>query len=105
MTGWPDQPVIYEVNTAVWLNEMGRRAGRPITLACVADDEWDAVTPAGIDAVWLMGVWARSPAGLVLAHANADLQQSSAPWLGWFGPVCDRSPWMDDPTEGLDQRS
>jgi len=78
MTGWPDQPVIYEVNTAVWLNELSRRAGRPITLACVADAEWDAVTQAGIDAVWLMGDWARSPAGLVLANTNADLQQSFA---------------------------
>jgi hypothetical protein len=78
MTGWPDQPVIYEVNTAVWLNELSRTAGRRITLACVADADWDAVTPAGIDAVWLMGVWARSPAGLALANANAELQESFA---------------------------
>ncbi len=51
MTGWPDQPVIYEINTAVWLNELGRTAGRRVTLADVADADWDAVTPAGVDAV------------------------------------------------------
>ena len=28
MTGWPDKPVIYEVNTAVWLAELSRAAGR-----------------------------------------------------------------------------
>jgi hypothetical protein len=28
MTGWPDRPVIYVVNTAVWLNELGRRVVR-----------------------------------------------------------------------------
>ena len=49
MTGWPGQPVIYEINTAVWLNELGRTAGQRVTLAEVADADWDAVTPAGID--------------------------------------------------------
>ncbi len=76
MTGWPDQPVIYEINTAVWLNGLARAAGRRVTLADVADADWDAVTPAGVDAVWLMGVWERSPAGLALANANAELQAS-----------------------------
>jgi hypothetical protein len=78
MTGWPDRPVIYEINTAVWLNALGRAAGRPVTLADVAAADWDTVTPAGVDAVWLMGVWERSPAGLALALANTELQASFA---------------------------
>lgn len=76
MTGWPSQPVIYEINTAVWLNDLARAAGRRVTLAGVAAADWDAVTPAGVDAVWLMGVWERSPAGLVLANANRELLAS-----------------------------
>ena len=76
MTGWPGQPVIYEVNTAVWLGGLSRTAGRRLTLADVGATDWDAVTPAGIDAVWLMGVWERSPAGLVLANANTELRAS-----------------------------
>lgn len=76
MTGWPYQPVIYEVNTAVWLGELSRAAGEPITLATVSDPDWDAVTPDGADAVWLMGVWERSPAGLGLAMANPGLLES-----------------------------
>ena len=76
MTGWPGQPVIYEINTAVWLDELARASGRPVTLADVAAADWDAAVPAGVDAVWLMGVWERSPAGLALANANADLQAS-----------------------------
>ena len=44
---------------------------------CEAAD-WDAAVPAGVDAVWLMGVWARSPAGMALANANAELQASFA---------------------------
>jgi hypothetical protein len=76
MTGWPARPVIYEVNTAVWLTDLSRGTGRRLTLADVGAAEWDAVTPAGVDAVWLMGVWERSPAGLALANANAELQAS-----------------------------
>jgi glycosidase len=76
VTGWPGQPVIYEVNTAVWLDDRSRVAGRPLTLADVPDSDWDAITPAGVDAVWLMGVWERSPAGLALANANDELQAS-----------------------------
>jgi hypothetical protein len=47
-----------------------------VTLGSVTDSDWDAVTPAGADAVWLMGVWERSPAGLELARANAGLLES-----------------------------
>lgn len=76
LTGWPEKPVIYEVNTAIWLGDLSRAAGRRVTLADVPASAWDDVTPAGIDAVWLMGVWERSPAGLELANANAGLQSS-----------------------------
>ena len=76
MTGWPDRPVIYEVNTAVWLAGLSQAAGRQVTLADVSDSDWDAITPSGADAVWLMGVWERSPAGLVLAMSNPGLLES-----------------------------
>ena len=85
MTGWPGQPVIYEINTAVWLDELSRAAGRPVTLAGVAAAAWDAAVPAGVDAVWLMGAWGRSPAGLALANANAGLQA---------GLFVDLGPWQ-----------
>jgi hypothetical protein len=76
LTGWPAQPVIYEINTAVWLDALSRAAGRRITLADVPDAEWDDAAPAGVDAVWLMGVWERSPAGRALATADPQLQAS-----------------------------
>ena len=76
MTGWPDRPVIYEINTAIWLGELSRAAGRTVTLGDVPDAAWEAVTPDGVDAVWLMGVWERSAAGLALASENAALQAS-----------------------------
>ena len=74
--GWPTAPVIYEVNTAVWLDELSRRDSRAVTLGEVAGADWDAVCPDGTDAVWLMGVWERSAAGLALARANGELMAS-----------------------------
>src|SRR5690348_16799712 len=76
MTGWPANPVIYEVNTAVWLTSLSRAAGRRLTLAEVAASDWETVTPAGVDAVRLMGVWQRSPAGLAVTRADAKAMAS-----------------------------
>jgi hypothetical protein len=70
---WPECPVIHEVNTAVWLKELSRDAGRRLTLADLSAAHWAAVTPPGIDAIWLMGVWERSPAGLSIANDTPAL--------------------------------
>jgi hypothetical protein len=69
---WPIDPVIYELNTAAWLHDVGVRNGGVATLADVPGSEWDLVTPPGVDAVWLMGVWERSPAGVALAFDSPD---------------------------------
>ena len=44
MSRWSADTVIYELNTAAWLHDVGRRAGRsgPATLTDVPRDEWDA---------------------------------------------------------------
>ncbi|HEU4346850.1 MAG TPA: alpha-amylase [Actinoplanes sp.] len=70
MTGWPAQPVIHEVDTWVWLTELG--PGR--TLGDVPTEAWDQLALPGVDAVWLMGVWERSPAGLEIALRDEQLQ-------------------------------
>ncbi len=58
---------IYEINTWVWLRELSRKYRHPVTLADVPREEWSAIAKLGIGAVWLMGVWERSPAGIQLA--------------------------------------
>jgi hypothetical protein len=70
----PPRPLIYEINTIAWLSGLSRDAGSTVTLAGVPDAEWDAVAELGVDAVWLMGVWERSPAGRAIALANAGLR-------------------------------
>ncbi len=73
MNAWPQNPSIYEINTWVWLGELGRRYKRPVTLADVPPAEWDALAALHIDAVWLMGVWQRSPLGARIASENAAM--------------------------------
>src|SRR4051795_11847026 len=71
-----ENPVIYELNTWVWLDELSRRNDRAVDLAGVPPDEWDAIRELGFDAVWLMGVWERSPAGVAIALGNSGLVES-----------------------------
>jgi len=73
MDPWPRYPVIFEINTWVWLNELGRKYGRPVDLATVPKQELDALAAPGFDAVWFMGVWERSPAGIEISMHNAGL--------------------------------
>ena len=70
---WPRRPIIYEINTWVWLHELSRQARRPLTLGEIRGDVWDALASYRFDAVWLMGVWERSPAGLAVSMRNESL--------------------------------
>ena len=69
-------PFIYEINTWVWLGELSSREGTTVDLASVPAGEWDAIAALGFDAVWLMGVWERSPAGIAIALSNDGLVES-----------------------------
>lgn len=75
MSGWPKYPFVYEINTWVWINELSSRAQDTLTLATVPDAEWDAIAMLGFDAVWLMGVWERSPEGIRISMANPGLRE------------------------------
>lgn len=70
MTIWPKRPILYEINTWVWLKMLSQRENRPVTLGSVPDSDWDEIARLGADAVWLMGVWQRSLAGVRIAFAN-----------------------------------
>jgi len=61
LSRWPKNPRVYEINTAAWLSGLGSRYQRAVDLSSVPAQEWNAVAELGMDAVWLMGVWQRSP--------------------------------------------
>jgi hypothetical protein len=82
MNAWAKYPVIYEINT--W--ELGRKHQRPVNLATVPEEEWNAIGAQGFDAVWLMGVWERSPAGIRISMGNASLIEDFSRALPDFAP-------------------
>ena len=86
MSVWPQYPTLYEINTWVWLSELSLKTGRPVDLGSVPSAEWDAIAKFGFDAVWFMGVWERSPAGIAIANQNKNLVEDFHRALPDFKP-------------------
>jgi hypothetical protein len=116
-TGWPDRPVIYEVNTAIWLGELSRAAGRRVTLADVPGPAWDAIIPAARAALAGRGArlvldyvpnhvapdhpWVTSNPELFVRGTGQDLAADPQAWMAAGGHVLARGrdpffpPWPD----------
>ncbi len=73
MSNWPRYPILYEINTWIWLLELSQKTGMSVDLSSVPSVEWDAISKFGFDAVWFMGIWERSPAGIAIANQNKNL--------------------------------
>jgi glycosidase len=73
---WASAPVVYEVDTWPWLSGLQQRLGATVTLGDLPAAVWDELAPPGSDAVWLMGVWERSPLGLAIAVDQAPLRRA-----------------------------
>lgn len=43
MRAWSKHPVIYEINTWVWLRELGLKYQKPVDLSTVPGQEWAAI--------------------------------------------------------------
>ena len=88
-------PLLYEINTWPWLEAISRNEGTAIDLGSVPDRYWDEIADLGFDAVWLMGVWQRSPAGVAIALSNANLRASFGEALpDWQARGCRRIPLL-----------
>jgi hypothetical protein len=86
MSIWPQYPTLYEINTWVWLSELSLKTGAHVDLSSVPSAEWDAIAKFGFDAVWFMGVWERSPAGIAIANQNTNLLEDFRRALPDFRP-------------------
>ena len=103
MSPWPRYPVIYEINTWVWLDELSRKYKKSVDLGTVPKSEWDTLASHGFDAVWLMGVWERSPAGIAISMRTAGLLEDFRRALPGFSaednvgsPYCVRRYLVDE---------
>jgi glycosidase len=65
-------PVLYQINTRVWLTELSRTLGRPATLDDIPDAELDALAQKGFDWVWFLSVWQTGPEAQKVSRTNPD---------------------------------
>ncbi len=56
-----NNPHIYEINLMTWLYELSNKEARAVKLCDIPMRQWEALKDKGMDAVWLMGIWQRSP--------------------------------------------
>ena len=66
-------PLLFEISAWPWLERLSRAEHRDVTLATVPGRCWDRVAADGFDAVFLMGVWRRSPSGRAIARSERSL--------------------------------
>jgi len=66
-------PHIYEINLMTWLAELSLKKDRAITLKNIPREEWRYLKSLGMDFVWLMGIWQRSPYSIKRARKEPSL--------------------------------
>ncbi len=71
---WPKNPIIYEINTLPWLHFLSENFKRAITLKNIPNEIFNQDIRF-FDAIWLMGVWERSPVSKKIALEHPDLQK------------------------------
>lgn len=65
-------PSLYQVNTRVRLNELGRIAGRRATLDDFPDGELGLIAAKGFQWIWMLGVWQTGPAGRAVSLSHKE---------------------------------
>jgi Alpha amylase, catalytic domain len=68
-----NHPLLYQVNTRVFLQERGVALNRAATLDDVPDAFIDDVAGKGFAWVWFLGVWQTGPLGRAISRANTKL--------------------------------
>jgi hypothetical protein len=70
-------PSLFQINTRVWLTDLRRRFGRPVTLDDIPDEDLDRLVDLGFDWIWLLSAWQTGPAGQRVSRSNPE-------WLAEF---------------------
>jgi hypothetical protein len=78
----PRYPTLYQVNTRVYLTELGRSLGRAATLDDIPDTELDRFSSMGFDWVWLLSVWQTGTKSREVSRSNAEWRREFQSMLG-----------------------
>lgn len=77
----PRYPMLYQLNTRVWLRERSRVLGRHATLDDIPDEDLDQFVTRGFDWVWLLSVWQTGEAARRVSLTNPEWRREFAETL------------------------
>ena len=83
---WMPNVVMIAKSTLVWLDQLSKKYKRNIsTLDCIPDEELDFLKESGFTALWLIGLWERSPASKKIKNycGNPDAESSAYSLKGY----------------------
>ena len=72
------RPLLFQVNTRVFLEERGRALGRAATLDDVPDGFLDGLAERGFARVWFLGVWTTGPLARTVSRSRSDWRRAFA---------------------------
>ncbi len=84
---WMPNVVMMAKSTLVWLDQLSKKYGRDIhTLDQIPDEELDILRNNGFTALWLIGLWQRSPASKKIKQlcGNPDAESSAYSLKGYI---------------------
>ena len=68
-------PLLYQVNTRVWLNQLSQEFGHPCTLDDLPDEWLEAIAQQGFDWIYFLGVWQTGAAGRIHSRTAPGMRQ------------------------------
>ena len=74
-------PLLYQINTRVWLTELTRTLGRRATLDDIPDCDLDQFAGQGFDWIWLLSVWQTGCAARSISRENSEWRREFAETL------------------------
>lgn len=83
---WMPNVVMMAKSTLVWLDQLSKKYGRDISrLDQIPDEELDMLKDGGFTALWLIGLWERSPASkkIKVLCGNPDAESSAYSLKGY----------------------
>ncbi len=64
-------PLLYQINTRVWLTDLSRQLGHPATLDDIPDEHLDGLERLGFDWIYFLGVWQTGATGREVSRSNS----------------------------------
>jgi hypothetical protein len=78
----PMHPAMLQVNTRMWLSELGDALHRPATLDDLPASSIERIARSGFDWAWFLGVWQTSDAGRLISRHQPEWQAEYRELLG-----------------------